>query len=529
LRDLDEIAREGRAAAAPGPQLAEPRRPTVLELLGVGCLRGRTRALDRVDLQVTKGDLHLVIGEPGAGKTTLLELLAGMAQPDRGQLLVRNWHTRIDSPGAALELGISFAAEEPALVESFSVAESVVLGAEPGRGGHFAHRCARRQVADLADRLGVWLDPRAPVSELSLGERRLVEVLALAWREVEVLLLDEPTTGVEPGEDAQLLNALDSLRSQGKTLLVASRAPGGLLRMASRITVLRDGASVASLPGGDSGRERAAALLAEARRPATADDPPTLSGGEPILQVKGLWVTDGSDELLAGIDLDAYQGEIHGVVAAGGRGQLELMETVAGLRSPEGGRVYLDNEDVARSSVRARQALGLVYLPPADGPGGLAGPMRLWENAALCSSQRGHRRLPGLLSPRASSRLAAELAAAAGVAAHPRMRAGLLSRGERQLLALALLLAPGGPPVVLLAAHPTRGLGRKAAERVWDRLRAARDAGVALLLTSADPNELLALADRVTVIAGGRVVAELDRHRLSETELADALALEGSR
>jgi ABC-type uncharacterized transport system ATPase subunit len=526
---LDEIVREVRVIGGPRPEQAGLCQPTVLELRGIGCRRGRARVLDRVDLQAAEGELHLVTGERGAGKTTLLELLAGRVRPDRGQLLVRNWPTSIDSPGAALELGISFAGEEPALVESFTVAESVVVGAEPGRGGHFAHRLARRQVAELAGRLGVSLDPRAPVRRLGLGGRRLVELLALAWRGVDVLLLDEPTTGVEAGEAAQLLGALESLRSLGRTLLVASREPGDLLRIASRITLLGDGSSVASLPGGDSGRERAAALLDEARRPATVAYPATIPSGAAMLQVKGLWVTEGSDELVAGIDLDVHQGEVHGVVGSAGRAPLELAETLAGLRSPEGGRVYLGNEDVARVSVRARRALGLVYLPPADGPDGLAGPMRLWENAAFGPHRRGHGRLrpPWLLSRRALGTLAAEQAASVGVAAQPRLHARLLSRGERQLMALARAL--GGEPVALLAACPTRGLDRRTAQQVWERLRAARDAGMAVLLATADPEELLALADRVTVMAGGKVVAELDGRWLSESELAGALASKESR
>jgi general nucleoside transport system ATP-binding protein len=521
---LDEIARAVGVIREDEPERPGLRLPTVLEMRAVGCLRGRTRALDRVDLQVAEGDLHLLIGERGAGKTTVLELFAGMAQPDRGQILVRNWPTRIDSPAAALELDIGLAGEDPLLVPGFGVAESVVLGAEPGRAGRFARRRARRQVAELAGRLGVSLEPRARVGDLGLGERRLVELLALGWRGVEVLLLDEPITAVEPGAAGQLLSALDNLRALGRTLLVASRLPGDLLEAADRITVLRDGATVATLRGTDSGRERAAALLAEARRPATSARPAPASPNEAVLQVKGLWVTDGSEQPVAGVDLEVHHGEIHGVVDTGGRGPLELAEAVAGLRSPAGGRLYLGNQDVVRLSVRARQRLGLAYLPPADRPEGLVGSLRLWENAALGPHRRGRLQPRGLLSRRALRSVAAERAASVGVAAHPRLHARLLTRGERQLLALARALE--GDPVTLVAACPTRGLGHGSAQRVWARLRAARDAGVAVLLATADPEELLALADRVTVMAGGKVAGELDGRWLSESELCRALAPE---
>ncbi len=532
---MEEATRAVRVIGRSEQARPGPHRPTVLEMRGVGW-RGadRTSALQRVDLQVVAGHLHLLIGERGAGKTRVLELLAGLAQPDRGQLLVRNWPSRIESPGAALELDIGFAVEDPSLVESFSVAESVVLGAEPGRAGHLARRRARKQVAELAGRLGISLDPRARIRHLTLGQRRMVEVLALAWRKVEVLLLDEPTTGVDHGEAVQLRRALEYLRSLGRTLLVASRDPGQLLATADRITVLRDGATVAALPGSDSGRERAAALLAEARRPAVVARPVTVAHlspvappatappGEAVLQVRGLWVMEGTEEPVAGVDLDVHRGEVHGVVGNGGRGPLELVEALAGLRLPEGGRVYLGNEDVVRSSVRARRALGLGYLPPADGPDALVGSMRLWENAALGSHRHGRLQRLGLLSRRALGAVAVEQAASVGVDAHPRLRVHMLSRGERQLVALAREL--GERPVALIAACPTRGLGRRAAERVWAQLRAARDAGVAVLLASADPDELLALADRVTMLAGGKVAAELDALWLSEAELVRELA-----
>jgi general nucleoside transport system ATP-binding protein len=517
---VEETTRAVRVIGGSEPGRPGLRRATALELRAVGCRRGRTRALERVDLQVTQGDLHLLTGERGAGKTTVLELLAGMAQPDRGQLLVRNWPTRIESPAAALELDIGYAVDEPPSLGRLTVAESVVLGAEPGRAGHLARGRARKQVAELAGRLGVQLDPRLRVRRLSLGERRLVELLALAWRGVGVLLLDEPTTGVEPAAAARLLSAMERLRSPGRTLLVASRAPGPLLEIADRITVLRDGATVQTVPGGRSGRERAAALLARPRRPA-ATRPKAAPGGEAVLQVKGLWVTRDGEELVAGADLNVREGEIHGVVDRSGRCPLELAEAVAGLRPLDGGRVYLVNEDVARAGVRARRALGLAWLPPAGGPDALIGSLRLWENAALGQHPAGRARPLGLLSRRALAAVAAEQAASAGVAANPRRPARLLSREQRQLLALARELGQG--TLALVAACPTRGLGRRAAERVWARLRAARDRGVAVLLATADHEELLALADRVTVLAGGKVAATLDGRSLSEADLVGTL------
>jgi len=510
----------GAEAERPGLRL-----PTVLELRDSGCARGPDRALERVDLRVAEGDMHLLVGERGAGKSTVLELFAGLAWPDRGQLLVRSWPTWIEGPGDALELAVGHVAEEPALVPGFTVAESVVLGAEPGRCGRLARRRAAAEVSELAGRLGVTVEPRARMRDLGVGERRLVEVLALAWRGVEVLLLDEPTTGLSSGETARMLAALDSLRSIGKCLLIASRSPGELLDLADVVTVLRQGASVATMVAGGAGRRRIAEMVSEARQPLQVE---RLAArvGEAVLQVKGLWVAEGREEPVAGVDLDVHGGEIHGLIDTTGHGALALAEALVGLCQHDGGRVYLGNDDLTRLGVPARRALGLGYLPPPDEPGGLVGSLRLWENTALGPRRRGGPRLPGPAPRRALAAIAAEHAARMGVDAHPSTLASQLTRGERQLMALAREL--DGPPGMLVAASPTRGLGRRQAELVWARLREARDAGAAVLLATADTEELLATADRVTVMAGGRVAGELDGRWLSESELARAMALSPS-
>jgi len=519
---LEEITATVRLIGAADPERSVPR-PTVLELRDAGCARGPDRALERVDLRVAEG-MHLLVGERGAGKSTVLELFAGLAWPDRGQLLVRSWPSWIQGPGDALELAIGHVAEEPRLVEHFTVAEQVVLGAEPGRCGHLARRRAVKRVTALASRLGVAIEPRARVRDLGIGDRRLVEVLALAWREVEVLLLDEPTTGLGSGEAARMLAALDRLRSIGKCLLIASRSPGELLDLADEVTVLRQGSSVTTMAG-RAGSRRVAEMLAEARQPAPAERRP-VSVGDTVLQVKGLWVTEARKEPVAGVSLDVHEGEVHGLIDATGNGALALVEAVAGLRPHDGGRIYLGADDLTRLGGRARRSLGLGYLRPPDEPGGLVGSLRLWENTALGPRRRGGPRPPRPAPRRVLFAIAAEHAARMGVDAHPSTFACQLTRGERQLLALARELE--GPLGVLVAACPARGLRRQEAELVWARLREARDAGAAVLLATTDTEELLALADRVGVMAGGRVACELDGRWLSESELARAMALSQS-
>jgi general nucleoside transport system ATP-binding protein len=507
------------------PEQTGPRLPTILELRDTGCTRGADRALERVDLRVAGGDMHLLVGERGAGKSTVLDLFAGLARPDRGQLLVRNWPTRIEGPRDALQLAIGHVAEQPALVDGFTIAESVVLGFEPGRYGLLARRSAARRVTELAYRLGVPLAVDTRVGDLELGDRRLVEVLALAWRRVEVLLVDDPTAGLGSRGTARMLTALDSLRSMGRCLLIASRSPGELLDLADVVTVLRQGSSVATMVAGGVGRRRIARIVSEARQPLQVERlAPSL--GEATLQVKGLWVADRHNEPVAGIDLEVHKGEIHGLIDTTGHGALMIAEALVGLRRHDGGRVYLGNDDLTRMDVRGRRAHGLGYLPPPDEPGGLVGSLRLWENTALGPHRRGGLRPPGPARRRALVAVTAEHAARMDVDAHPGVLASKLTRGERQLMALAREM--DRPPGVLVAACPTRGLGRRQAELVRARLREARDAGAGVLLATADTEELLATADRVTIMADGRIAAELDGRWLSESELQRAVALSPS-
>jgi simple sugar transport system ATP-binding protein len=525
---MEEITGAVRVLGEAEQERSAARPPTVLELCDAGCARGPDRALERVDLRVGEGDMHLLVGERGAGKSTVLELFAGLAWPDRGQLLVRNWPTRICGPGDALDLGIGYVPEEPARLERLTIAERVVLGSEPGRCGHLDRRRAVRQVRELASRLGIAIEPRARARELSLADRRLVEVLALARRGVEVLLLDEPTSGLGSGDTARLLAALDGLRSIGRCLLIASRSPGALLDLADRITVLRQGSSVATMPASGDGRRRAAGLVREARRP-LAGQRPAASVGETVLQIKGLWVAEPRKEPATGVDLEVHRGEVHGVIDTTGQGALALAESVAGLRHHDGGHVYLGDDDLERLSAHGRRALGLGYLPPPDEPGGLVGSLRLWENTALGPHRRGGLRPPRPAPRRALVAITADHAARMGVDADPSTLAGRLTRGERQLMALARELdgrvaVLDGRVAVLVAACPTRGLDRRQAELVWARLREARDAGAAVLLATTDTEELLATADRVTVMAGWRVAGELDGCWLCESELARAMA-----
>ena len=504
--------------------------PVVLTLRGLTRRHGGSSAIDRVDLEVRVGELQLLVGAAGAGKSTLLRLLAGLEQSSAGEILLAGQPQRVRSPRAALRLGIGFAGEASCPLEELTIAENVILGAEPVRAGCLRRRLARREVAALAVKLGLCnrsrdgFDVRTRVGTLDPAGRRQVELLGLAWRGAAVLLLDEPLAGLLPDQVERVLSALAALRADGRALLVATRAPERLLQLADRVTLLEDGRIAGTTPIA-AGERRVAALLASA--PGAAAPPPRQTvtvemgvcnqlstgfdqGREQIVQVKGLWVVDGEQERVAGLDLVVHCGEIHAVVAADGQGAAELVAAVLGLRRPDGGRIYLGDDDVTRASIHARRVLGLAYLPPdgVAGAGGIASTLSLRHNALL---GRGGRRLR-----RRAAALVAE--AVPGLAQVP---AWVVSRRARQRLLLAREL--GDRPSALLAVCPTLGLRRDEAEALWQLLRAERDRGLAVLLWSADPEEVLALADRVTVMDGGRVAAELSGANLTIPALNAAM------
>jgi general nucleoside transport system ATP-binding protein len=476
--------------------------PPLVELCGISRRHGRALVLDRVDLELAPGELHVLVGGRGAGKSTLLRLLAGLERPDSGQILVRGESRRIDSPRAALRLGIGALLERPAVSETLTVAESVVLGAEPGRV-LFGRRGAAERVAALGGQLGLTLDPHIRVSALTRYERRQVELLALVHRGTSVFLVDDWFVGLNEDRAEKLLAALAKLRTSGCSALVAARPDGPLLELADRVTGLEDGH-----PASDStpGRSRSSPVR-----------------GEPLLQVKGLWVADQGEEQVVGADLGARQGEIYGLTGAAGEGQAALIAAVVGLCRAETGRIYLGDEDVTGAGVAARRQLGLAYLPSPGEPGGLIGRLTLWENAALGQQGRPWCSRHGLVDRRALRTAAAEQAAAVAVRVPgPGLRAWQLAPGERQRLVLARGLARR--PTLLVAARPTHGLDRTSTALLWRRLREEARAGLTVLLWSTDPEEVVALADRVGVMAGGRIVAELGTANLSASDLARALA-----
>jgi simple sugar transport system ATP-binding protein len=411
------------------------------------------------------------------------------------------------------------------LVDNFTVAENVVLGSEPAHSGVLDLDQATKRIEEVSRGFGTPLDPKARVEDLAVGQQQMVEILKLLYRGADILILDEPTAVLVPQEIEELFDNLRRLREQGKTIIFIAHSLEEVLEIADRITVLRDGKVVGTVDAAAATKEQVAEMMV-GRPVLLRRVEGKATPGEPLLQVKGLYVAVGGKERVRDVDLLLRHSEIYGLAGVEGNGQVELVEALVGLRRPDGGSIYLDNDDLTREDVRSRREKGLAYIPEDRHARGMVLQMGLWENSVLGQQEREPFSRHGILFPRAMKARAAELIERFRVKATSVLEPGYaLSGGNQQKLVLAREFA--GQPKLLIAAHPTRGLDIGATEFVWRQLVNARDAGLAVLLISSNLDEILALSDRIGVLFDGRLVREFAGSEATMSELG--LYMTGAR
>jgi len=476
-------------------------------------------ANDHIDLDVEAGEIHAVVGENGAGKSTLMKILYGLYPPDGGEICIGGTPVQIDSPRKAVSLGIGMVHQHFMLVDRFTVTENVVLGQEPtGPAGALRMRDARDRVRRLCEQYGFALDPSAPVSSLSVGERQRVEILKVLYRGADVLILDEPTAVLVPQEVRDLFDNLRRLKGQGKTIIFIGHKLDEVLEIADRVSVLRDGKMMGTVEASATDRPSIARMMVG--RPVLFRlEKPDVTPGDPVLEVQDLTVERERGRPAARrVSFSVREGEVYGIAGVEGNGQLELVEGIVGLRPIASGRVLISGVDAAGSTVRDVRLMGVAYIPEDRHRRGLALQMKVWENAVLGY----HRRKEITAGP--FLRFASILPGVQRTVDEYDVRvsslftpAYALSGGNQQKLIVAREFSRN--PRLLVAAHPTRGLDVGATEFVRGRILDAVREGRAVLLLSADLDEVMSLSDRIGVMHRGELVVEFDADAVSAEEL----------
>jgi simple sugar transport system ATP-binding protein len=458
-------------------------------------------ANDEVDLELRAGEVHALIGENGAGKSTLMRVLYGIYPSDGGRILVRGEEARIGSPRDAIALGIGMVHQHFVLVDPFTVTENIILGEEGGAILDVAE--AERRVADLAEQYAFRVNPSAVVEELSVGEEQRVEILKALYRGVEILILDEPTAVLTPGETQDLFDNLRRLREAGRTIVFISHKLDEVLQIADRITVLRRGRVVGATRPAETSKAKLAEMMVG--RPVLFRlEKPEVEVGEPVLRIEELT----GEGKLDGVSLEVRAGEILGVAGVEGNGQRELAEALIGLRTPASGRILIEGQVITGRPVGDIRNIGVGYIPEDRHEQGLVLPMTLWENTVL--GRQDDREFTGgfgVLLIRKIKELTGRLVKLFDIRAQSvDVPASTLSGGNQQKLILARELETD--PKLLIAAQPTRGLDVGAIEFVWKEILEQKAAGRAVLLISAELDEIYALSDRIVTLYEGRITGE---------------------
>jgi simple sugar transport system ATP-binding protein len=480
----------------------------LLELRGITKRFPGVLANDDVSLDLRRGEVHALLGENGAGKSTLMNILYGLYTPDEGQILLGGAPIEVGSTKAAIEHGIGMVHQHFMLIPVMTVAENIVLATEPRHAGVLLdYDAARKRVRELSDRYGLAVDPDARIDRITVGQQQRVEILKALYRGAEILILDEPTAVLTPQEAQELFQIIRALKEQGKSIIFISHKLNEVLEIADRITTLRRGVVVDTIPAAGATEESLARMMVGREVLLRVDKRPSRPEA-PLLQVEHLTVVDDRGlEAVRDVGFEVRAGEIVGIAGVDANGQSELIDAIAGLRRAKAGRIVLDGVELTNGSARESLDAGLGHIPEDRHRRGLVLPFSLTENLAL----HGYRHAPnsrgGLLNLQAmgarARRLLKEFDVRGGTPATP---AGALSGGNQQKVVLAREI--DADPKVLIAAQPTRGLDVGAIEFVHRRLVEQRDAGRAVLLVSLELEEILSLSDRILVIYEGRIVGE---------------------
>jgi simple sugar transport system ATP-binding protein len=493
----------------------------MLELRNITKRFGDVLANDHVNLRVEPGTIHAIVGENGAGKSTAMRIAYGFYTADEGEVVVGGEPRRIATPQDAIRLGIGMVHQHFMLVETMTVAENIVLGAEPGSVAALDIRKAAAEIRALSDEFRLAVDPNALTSELSVGQQQRVELLKALYRRAQVLILDEPTAVLTPQEVEEFFSILGRMRDQGKTVIIITHKLSEVLAISDEVTVMRDGRVVGRVRTAETNAAELARMMVGRDVLLRVEKQEAKTAGA-VLRVERLSVVVGGEgHGLRDVSIEVRAGEIVGIAGVEGNGQTELIEALAGLvpHARLHGTIELEGRDITRTNARARRELGIAHIPEDRHRRGLLLDFDLAENSVLGVHYRrpAVARWPFLDSGGIRARALEVIREFDVRPANPDLPARALSGGNQQKLIIGRELELR--PKLLLVSQPTRGVDIGAIEFIHKRLVALRDAGCAVLLVSAELEEVTSLADRLLVIYHGRIVGEVDPKTATQEEI----------
>jgi len=476
-------------------------------------------ANDRVTITVDQGQILGLIGENGAGKSTMMNMLYGLLQPDEGVIKLFGKEVQIHSPNQAISMGIGMVHQHFMLMLNLTVLQNIILGNEPQKNGFINTAEAREKITKIMDEYDLHVNLDERIYQLSVGQRQRVEIIKALYRQARILIMDEPTAVLTPQETDKLILVLKKLRDEGNAIIFITHKLREVTALTDKVIVMRKGVVTGTLMTKDADMDTMSKLMVG--REVNLDIPRgDIAPGEEVLTVKDLKVRNQKGlYALKGINLKVRKGEIVGIAGVEGNGQTELVECISGMLKPESGQVLLDGKDITKAPIRKRREAGMSHIPEDRLKVGTAKTCSIRDNLIMNRYYRKPYAKNGVMNSEKLRELSEQMCVDYQIKTpDSTYLLSTLSGGNMQKVVFAREMEVD--PELLVAAQPTRGIDIGAIESIWHRIVEARDAGKAVLLVSAELDEVLSLADRVLVMYEGEIMAELPREEATEAAVA---------
>lgn len=495
----------------------------VIEMLNIRKEFPGIVANDDITLQVQKGEIHALLGENGAGKSTLMNVLFGLYKPEKGSIKVNGKEVNIEDPNVANELGIGMVHQHFMLVDTFTVTENIVLGSEPSKAGTVDIKAAEKEVQALSEKYGLNVDATAKIRDISVGMQQRVEILKTLYRGAEILILDEPTAVLTPQEIKELIQIMQDLVKEGKSIILITHKLKEIMQVCDKCTIIRKGKGIGTVDVNETNPTELASLMVGREVNFKTDKTPG-SPTETALSIKDLRVKDSRGvEMVKGLNLDVRKGEILGIAGVDGNGQTELVEALTGLKKSSSGQVSLNNNSIYNLEPRKVTEAGVAHIPQDRHKHGLLLDFPIGENMVLQNYYMEPNSKNGILNFKKIYEKARSLIKEYDVRTPDEYtKARALSGGNQQKAIIAREVDRS--PDLLIAAQPTRGLDVGAIEFIHSKLIEERDKQRAVLLVSFELDEIMNVSDRIAVMFDGQIIAEVKPEETDEQELGLLMA-----